>query len=231
MEVVKILTTLFLTANAIVFAESPVEKVISEAESQYYEAQAKFRANYRRDLAAALSLGGRVEVYLLDFEAKDTPSDFYHWEDQLENDEFPILPYGSKSKILKRVTLTKDQKKTFIPKLQKVVGVQGDIDGGAACHFPVHGVRIHGGDKIIFQTSFCWVCDNFAISYPDGPSWVEIRGGDIFEAFSLIMPIPQSEVDRFEARFGSKHSRSANRTEDEGKGRDELKPEAEERFQ
>ena len=213
MKALTIFTTLFLVAVTLAFAESPAEKSISEAGSRYYQAQAEIRSVYRKALAAALAQGGRVEVYLLDFETKDTPSDFYHWEDRLENDGFPILPYGSKSKILKRVTLTKDQQKTFIPKLQEVVGVQGDIDGGAFCHFPIHGVRIYNGDKIIFQSSFCWKCNNFAVSYPDGPSWVAIRGGDLFKAFSVIMPIPQSELDRFEAKLGSKRRKDMNKAE------------------
>ena len=201
-------TTLFLVAVTFALAESPAEKSILEAESQYYEAQAKIQSVYRKNLAAALAQGGRVEVYLLDFEIKDTPSDFYYWENRLENDEFPIIPYGSKSKILKRATLTKGQQKIFIPKLQEVVGIQGDIDGGAFCHFPIHGVRIYVGDKIIFQSSFCWKCHNFSVSYPDNPSWVAISGGDLFKAFNEIMPIPQSELDRFEAKIGSKRDKT-----------------------
>ncbi len=65
---------------------------------------------------------------------------------------------------LARYTLTAEQRGVFLPKLQEVVGVQGEIDGGAFCHFPIHGVRVYAGDAIIFYSSFCWKCSNFALS-------------------------------------------------------------------
>lgn len=188
-------------------AESEAEKSISEAESRFFEAKSKIESDYRRDLAALLAKGDRIEVFLLDFEMEDTPSDFLFWDTRLEEDEFPIIPYGSKSKILKRSILTAGQRSDFLPALQKVVGIQGEIDGGALCHFPIHGVRVFSGNKVIFQTSFCWACNNFAIRYPDAPAWVGIRGGELFDAFNKIIPIPQSELERFDAKFGKKGSK------------------------
>ena len=224
MKSLSIFATLFLVAFSIAFAESPAEKSISEAKSRYYEAQSRIRSVYRKDFASTLAQGDRVEVYLLDFEAKGTPSYFKHWEEGLKNDEFPILPYGSKSKILERVTLTEVQRRIFIPKLQEVVGIQGDIDGGAFCHFPIHGVRIYVDDVIIFQSSFCWKCNNFGFSYPDRPTWVAIRGGDLFKAFSVIMPIPQFELNRFEAKYGSKRGKNTNKAEQDGAGQPATAP-------
>ena len=193
--------TATLVATA-AFSESKAKRDLSDAESRYYEAQAVMQSAFRKDLSAALPKGDRVDVFLLDFEMEDTPSDFYYWENRLEDGEFPIIPYGKKSKILKQATLTAEQKRTFISKLQKVVGVQGDIDGGALCHFPIHGVRIYAGNEIIYQSSFCWECNNFAVPYPDGAAWVAIRGAELFEAFSKLVPIPQAEVDRFNAKYG-----------------------------
>lgn len=186
------------------FAETEAEGDLLKAELRFYDAKSKIQSDYRRDLAAVLAKGDRIEVYLLDFETEDTPSDFLFWDTRLEENEFPIIPYGGKSKILKRSTLTAEQKLKFMPKLQEVVGIQGKIDGGAFCHFPIHGVRVYAGDTIIFQSSFCWKCNNFAVSYPDRPAWVAIRGVDLFEAFSKLMPIPQSELDRFNVKYGPK---------------------------
>jgi hypothetical protein len=195
-------TAIFAATGA--SAESEVEKQLSETESRFYEAKSKIQSDYRRDLAAVLAKGDRIDVYLLDFETEDTPSDFLFWDTRLEEDEFPIIPYGSKSKILKRSTLSAEQKLEFMPKLQEVVGIQGEIDGGAFCHFPIHGVRVYAGDTIIFQSSFCWKCNNFSVSYPDRPAWVAIRGAGLFEVFSKLMPIPQSELDRFNVKYGPK---------------------------
>ncbi|MDP4626365.1 MAG: hypothetical protein NWT08_14670 [Akkermansiaceae bacterium] len=183
------------------YIENEAEKAISKAESRFFDAKSKLQSDYRVDLAKAIAKGDQIEIYLLDFEMEDTRSDFLFWDTRLEDNEFPIIPYGCKSEILKRVKLTVEQQKTFLPKLQHVVGVPGEVDGGAACHFPIHGVRIFSGERIIFQSSFCWKCQNFAISYPDSPSWVGISEGDLFAAFCEIMPIPQSEIDRFDAQF------------------------------
>ncbi|MEK7950164.1 hypothetical protein [Luteolibacter soli] len=198
------------------FAESDAEKGISEAESRFYEAKSKIDSDYRRDFAEALSKGETIEVYLLDFETERTPSDFLYWDTRLEEDEFPIIPYGAKSKILKRAILTDDQKRDFLPKLQKVIGVQGDVGGGAFCHMPIHGVRITAGEKIIFQSSFCWKCGNFAFTYPDRPAWIEIHGSEIAEAFNKLMPIPQSEIDRFESKYGKKSPDAAKKADQSG---------------
>ncbi len=232
--------TLLLVATG-VLAGSEAERDLSNAKSRYDKAQSIIRADFRKDLAAALAKGDGVVVYLLDFETEDTPSGFWLWENGLEEDEFPIIPYGKKSKILKKATLTAEQKLKFIPKLQEVVGVQGEVDGGAFCHYPIHGVRVYAGETIIFQSSFCWACTNFAISYPDGPAWIAIREAGLFEAFSELMPIPQSELDRFNAKSGPKPEATktkakqpgtvqpATRPEPKSQGSDKPQPESEER--
>jgi len=197
-------------------AESETERDLYDAESRYYEAEAVMKSKYRKDLAATFAKADRVEVYLLDFEMEDTPSDFLFWENRLEDGEFPITPYGNKSKILKRATLTVEQQRAFVPKLQEVVGVQGDGSGGAFCHFPIHGVRVFAGEEILFQSSFCWKCNNFAVSYPDASSWVGIRTAGVFAAFAEVMPIPQTELDRFDAKYGSKAERTKTKAEQDG---------------
>jgi len=75
-----LLTTLCATAILSVtgaFAESEAERELSDAESRYYKAQSIIQSAFRKDLAAALTKGDRVDVCLLDFEMEDTPSDFY----------------------------------------------------------------------------------------------------------------------------------------------------------
>lgn len=172
-----------------------------EAESRFFHAEAKIEADFRKDLAAALALGDRVDVFLLDFEMEDTPSDFLFWDTRLEDHEFPILPYGKKSKVLKQMTLTEEQRAELLPPLQKVVGLEKDNYGGAFCHFPIHGVRVFSGDKVIFHSSFCWACSNFAVNYPDEPAWVAIFGNELYEVISRLMPVPASELERFREKY------------------------------
>lgn len=188
-------------------SKNEAEKSLEEAERRFFAAQDTILSDYRKELAAILEKCDRIEVYLLDFEIeieKDLLSNFVGWENHLEAGEFPVLPYGQKCKILQSSVLTAEQRANFLPKLQKVVGVQGQVGGGAFCHYPIHGVRIFSGEKIIFQNSFCWKCQNFAVAYPSGAGWVKIEGTALHDVFSQLMPIPQSEIDRFNATYGEK---------------------------
>ncbi len=181
-----------------VFAQDRPPHDLTPAIKRFFEGKNVLQSDYRRDLAITLAAAERVEVYLLDFETKESPFNYLNWYSHLEKNEFPILPDVRVSKILKTVTLNAEQMTKLIPKLQEVVGVQGDVGPGPLCHFPIHGIRVFVENEVIFQSSFCWECGNFAVSYPDGDDWVAITQKHLFEAFSELMPIPPSEKDRFE---------------------------------
>jgi hypothetical protein len=185
-------------------AEGDAEEKILAAEKKFDEAKEKARLAYRKELADVLALADKIEVYLLDFEMEGTDASFSEWHTRLDEGEFPIIPYGEISKILKTVVLTAEQRQEFLPLLQKEVGFQGEDSGGAFCHFPIHGVRVSSGDKILYQSSFCWHCGNFSMTYPDGSTWCGLSDRAIAAAFGKLMPIPQSEIDRFEAVLGGK---------------------------
>ena len=193
-------------------------KKIEEAEGRFHEAKQVIQGRYRKELADALAKAERVEIFLLDFDALEpTPSDFLFWETRLEEGEFPIMPYGEKTKVLKKATLTPEQRAEFLPALQKVVGGESGA-GGAMCHMPIHGVRIFSGDEIVFQTSICWHCGNYYLHYPDGAHWEGLAdSNDLAKALEKMMPIPQAEMDRFNAKYGP------DRNQDDGKAKDEKK--------
>ena len=33
----------------------------------------------------------------------------------------------------------------------------------AGCHYPIHGLRFLGGGSVLFETSLCWVCNNYYV--------------------------------------------------------------------
>jgi hypothetical protein len=129
------------------------------------------------------------------------------WALRLPEDRFPIVPYGSSSKILKRKTLTADEVKLLMPSLQATIGVEKNM-GGALCHYPIHGIRIWDGDDVIFQTSICYHCSNFYLSYPyGGADWTNLSDPNFQKVMKQLMPIPQAEADRFEAKYGPKKTK------------------------
>ena len=162
--------------------------------------------NFRTALSKALNEAATVEIYLLDFETKEVEHarENYEWYSRLEEDQFPIIPYHASSKILKRKKLTAEEIKLLLPSLQAVVGVEKS-NGGAGCHFPIHGIRISSESETIFQSSFCYHCSNFYILYPsDVASWTSLSSKEFQKVMEQLMPIPQAEKDRFDKKWGKK---------------------------
>ena len=189
----------------------------------------QLRGQYIKDLAKAVLQADRAELFLLDFEiVAELPSpkepvqkSWAEIEKELERDldeedemeevtietrYFPIVPYDCFSKILKSKTLEGDSLVSCREAVAEILN-QGGIGGGALCHFPIHGVRLFMGEWEVFQTSLCWKCGNYFLSFPNDrndASWIGI-GGEKMSAFCLKeMPIPQAELDRFDAMHGPK---------------------------
>jgi len=173
-----------------------------DATNAYDKTLKKAQADYRKGLAEALPAATKVELYLLDFNVKrEEGSTEGAWKYTLPKDQFPIGPYKSVTRILKTKTLTAAQIKELLPALQATVGVE-ENSGGAMCHFPIHGLRVWAGDRLVLETSFCWLCENFALEYPDFTErWVTIQGTKLKEIINRLMPIPQTELDRFKKTF------------------------------
>lgn len=166
----------------------------------------KVATEYRRAFAQAIGGATKIEVYLLDFEmtdAEDANRDAA-WAIRLAEDQFPIVPYGNQSKILKRKMLSADEIKLLMPTLQRTIAVE-ENSGGAMCHFPIHGIRVWDGEDIVFQTSICHHCMNFYMTYPHGGAdWTSLSDPVLRTVLDQLMPIPQKEIDRFDKKWGGK---------------------------
>ena len=135
------------------------------------------RANYRSQIAEMIKKADRAEVYLLSgtVEKREVPEDELFSDPAPPTEWFPIRPYDGYSKIKIRKTLKENQLRQLIGEIAKVLRQRDDLDGGAFCHFPNHGICFLAGDTILFETSFCYECSNYYLEYPGDlgpPSWV-----------------------------------------------------------
>jgi hypothetical protein len=168
---------------------------------KYSAAKQAIRANYQSALAGIIAHANRVEVFLLDFELLE--------DEEIakikEEGRFPIRPYDATTRILKRLTLKGDAIAAAKENFQNLLKKEGQ-GSGAACHFPIHGIRFFKDDELLFETSICWQCANYYISYPDDlkATWVGLFDEKLKEFLMQQMPVPKKELDRFEAKYPKK---------------------------
>jgi len=74
------------------------------------------------------------------------------------NEGFPILPYdGAVCKIVDEVEVSGKQADA-ICKLWRTLN---DEPNQAMCHSPPYGFRFYRGEKMEYETSMCWKCNNY----------------------------------------------------------------------
>lgn len=200
--IARLLLSFCLVISSLLPASAQDLSKFGDALDAYHKAMDQAQSVYRRGLAEALSEATKVEVYLLDFEVKPFEGGTEGvWKFNLPKNQFPIGPYKSVTRILKTKVLSPEQRKELLPALQAVVGVEKSTQG-AMCHFPIHGLRVWAGDRLILETSFCWLCENFALEYPDfRERWIGIQGTKLKEIINALMPIPKAELDRFKKSY------------------------------
>lgn len=199
-----------LAGDGALFGPPREEEIMFEDARRGFLAEySALRAGYRKSVAKALQEADQIEVLLLSFthEKKDIPDDvLLGGEEALEahlKDWFHIAPYDSYSKILQRRMLTNQQKEQCLKHVSELLGEANDHGGGAFCHFPIHGIRLYkNGDKV-FETSLCWKCSNYFLRYPDKgrASWVGFSVDGLEKWLKEVMPITQSEIDRFNKAY------------------------------
>ncbi len=189
------------------------------ATRKYYKEKSDIQARYRARLAEALKHADGAEILLLSFTPVKTIPE---GEDEKY---FPILPYDSHAEILDRKRIHEEKVVKGRDATVKLLQEKEDLGGGAFCHFPIHGIRLYRGEDLIFQTSLCWECANYYIEYPDDfetASWVGFDGKPLKEFLMKEMPIPESEINRFESQYGRTNE---TKTEDGG-GQPATRPES-----
>jgi hypothetical protein len=198
----RLLIKLTLMATIASTAHSEDPPFAGDPADVYLKTVYQAQSAYRKALAESLLKATKIEVYLLDFEVKDLEDqNVSARKDDSPKEQFPIGPYKSETSILKRRVLTAAEIKKLMPPLQSTIGVEKNTVG-SLCHFPIHGMRVWAGDQLILQTSFCWMCSNFSLQYPDlTDRWVGIKGNALKKVMTELMPIPASEIQRFKKQY------------------------------
>lgn len=176
-------------------------------------------AAYRGRTAEAFQLVDRAEILLLDFEVTPRPGggdlrpSIKFYGDEVEGfgrDTHLYIPnYDSYSKILKRNEIKGEKMKPLVEAVV-VLLKEPAMSPGPMCHYPIHGVRLFLEDEQLFETSLCWHCGNYFLRMPSawGGMWVSFKGEKLEAFLKKEMPIPQSELDRFDAKYGSKQKKA-----------------------
>jgi hypothetical protein len=176
--------------------------VLTAAEEVYRNGKKIIQAKFRKELARSITMATSGQACLLDFEPSTPPKDL-DLEAQ-EKDWFPIVPYQVQSKILKAVDLQPEQQKKAASLMAGVLN-NAVPDGGAFCHYPIHGLRFYRDKWDYYFTSFCWVCSNFFIQFPDDhmtATWLGLPPDDGLEKWlKALLPIPQGELKRFKEQY------------------------------
>lgn len=172
--------------------ESHVQRAKERARNEFDTGLEVLRGMYRRRIGDLIDQATRVEVYLLDFsfgeEKRDAPS----------KGMFDIFPYRKQTAILASHTCTDSERQELVALLRPAVAGLPH-DGGHACHFPIHGIRVWVGADLAFETSICWYCGNWQMDYGKGAGWENFTDGfrTLKPLILRLMPIPPDEVTRF----------------------------------
>ena len=177
-----------------------IDEAYQAAYEQWREGEQKLKDNFREELSKMIAMADEVQVLLLDFEMKRLSFEKIEEMqfDGKEDEFFYIDPYDSHSKILKSRKLKGDERKACVK--AATTFINGEDLAGPLCHFPIHGIRFKRKGALIYETSICWHCSNYFVRYPGSESarWAGFKD-EQFKAFlDKVMPIPQSELDRFE---------------------------------
>jgi hypothetical protein len=176
-------------------AESPVGYLKLTANRKFNQEVLVAQANFRARLADILAHADAVEIFLLD------PGIGEELPKGQEDKFFPIRPYGHFVKIIERRRLVGEPFEACRRATAELLRVRED-SGGAFCHYPIHGVRFLRGDEVVYESSFCWLCQNYYVKFPsdeDGrASWVGI-GNEALKGFlNKELPIPREILQRFD---------------------------------
>lgn len=165
------------------------------AEEKLYLGIEAAHQQYRRDFAEILRKADKVEIYIVAFD-RVYDEDFFKDQEQI----IRVAPYGRYTPIIQTKVLDKHEREILLEEVARQIA-KPDHGGGALCHGPVHGMRAFIGDRVVFESTFCWVCGNFGFEYPASVSpensiWLDTTN-ELADTFSKILPIPKTELDRF----------------------------------
>ena len=177
--------------------DQQINAILWQAGQQHFEAVTKADQEYRAAVAKTFQFADRIEVFLLDFSMGADPA----YEPKKGDAVFEIRPEEKKTKIIKFATVPANELAKWREAAAKLYRAKIET-WAAGCHYPVHGIRIYAGDKLLLETSFCWKCSNYYFTNASlGSSWVTMGkdADDVKTLLHELSPIPEDEKRRFDA--------------------------------
>lgn len=194
--------------------DGPMDKVYA-ADRAFFDSYQKTQVDYRHNIAELLRTTDpkllSVEIFLLDFDLQETPDFISPFGGEADAEYFSIAAYRKNARVLKKRKLNREEWLSLRDSLAQVVGTK-NTEGGAFCHFPIHGIKIRLGyldregnlveGRDLLENSFCYECANFSQTYPIGGGFVGIENGEAFQKImERLMPIPEAEIQRFKKKM------------------------------
>jgi hypothetical protein len=175
------------------FAHHREVPAMSEESPEVPEWMAKSIA-IREQIIECIGPTDRIEVYLLDPIKQPGPLG-----------AFPLHPYGPQARTGIHEVKTLEGE-LAAQMLALWAGTLRDEEGRQAhCHHPIHGLRFFCVESVLFETSLCWVCNNYSAWTEQGGVWLGLPGGypqgpatpscaGLRQLLWSLLPIPESLV-------------------------------------
>ncbi len=170
---------------------SEATEIKSKAETALLEGHEKLIDAYRIQLAAAVAKADRVEVFQLDDrvtgnEKIGDPNDPFNG--QSKDKWFRVdVPETPSSKITEKLLVPQEKLEPLLRIISNMLEHPGEEL--AACHDPVHGIRVYSGEELLFETSLCYKCLNFTMGSPIGGEYVPLPENGIKAMMLKLLPL------------------------------------------
>ena len=151
------------------------------------------RTEFRRDLAKEILSADKVELSVVKFDAL-SKGGFVN-----KSETIAIHIGGKRCEVLQKKNLLEKEKSSVLKALTTQL-VNPKAENSVFCHYPIHGLKVWKKDKLVFESSFCWVCNNFYLELPRG--YIELATTEEMKSvFNKLLPIPKSEMERFKKKY------------------------------
>jgi hypothetical protein len=149
-------------------------------------------------VAEAIAPTDRIMVYLLD-PVKDVG----------RLGTFPLYPYGPQAGTgIHEAKALEGESAIQLLRLWSDT-LRDDEGRQAMCHYPIHGLRFFCGESMLYETSLCWVCNNYYAATEQGYLWLGLPGGcpdgpptlscaALRQLLEFLLPIPESLARKVE---------------------------------
>ena len=173
-----------------------VEEKIYKIDGEFYEKLNQIEYKYRKDFSKIILDADKVEIFIVKFDELKTINTNF------DDEKFIKTMSNKQTEILQKKVLSKNETNLILTILSNQIK-SPDNESHIDCHYPIHGIKIYKQNALIFESTFCWFCSNFDFKYPINNGTLKTTK-EMEQTFKKLLPIPQSEIDRFNQKYKKK---------------------------